>query len=72
MSILGISAACIGTPTKNTIRFKGRKNHTSIFKSNIIIIQNIREGRDNNLNNFNSDKNYKKIKISKLNKYYGE
>ena len=36
------------------------------------MIKNIGGRGDNNLNNFNNNKDYKKIKISKPNKYYGE
>ena len=72
MSILGILAIYMGTSTKNTFRFKRRKDYTNIFKLDIIITENIRERGDDNLNDFDSNKNYKKIKNFKFNKYYGE
>ena len=72
MSILGILITCVGIFAGNTIRFKGRKNYTSIFELDVIIIENIEGRGDNDFNNFNNNKDYKKIKLSKPNKYYGE
>ena len=43
MSILGILIIYIKIFTGNIIKFKGRKDYTSIFKSDIIIIKNIGE-----------------------------
>ena len=62
----------MGTPTRNNIGFKGRKDHASTLKSDIIIIGNIKEKKDDNPSDSNDNKDYKKIKISKSNKYYGE
>ena len=62
----------MGILVGSTIRFKGKKDYTSIFKLNIIIIKNIRERGDDDFSDSDSDKNHKKIKISKFNKYYGE
>ena len=62
----------MGIPPKNIIKFKGRKDHTNTLKLNIIIIKNIKEKGDDNPNNSNNNKDYKKIKIFILNKYYGE
>ena len=55
----------------STIGFK-KKYYINIFKLNIVITENIKEKKDNNFNNFDSNKNYKKIKISKFNKYYNK
>ena len=71
MNILGISAAYMGIFIKSIIGFKGKKDHISIFKLDVVII-NIKKGGDNNPSNFNNNKNYKKIKISKPNKYYNK
>ena len=37
-----------------------------------MVIINTEERKDNNPSDFNNNKNYKKIKISKPDKYYGE
>ena len=58
MSILGISAIYMGTPTGNTTGPKGRKDHTNILKSDIIITS-IKKRVDNNFNNSNNDKETK-------------
>ena len=71
MSILGILIICVGVFVGNIIRFKGRKDYASIFELDIIIIDNKEKG-DNNPNDFDNNKNYKKIKISKPDKYHGE
>ena len=61
----------MGIFTKNIIRFKGRKNHANIFELNIIMV-NIKKRGHNNFNNFDDNKDYKKIRIFKPNKYYSE
>ena len=61
----------MGTFIRSTIRFKGRKDYTSTFELDIIIIENIGGKKDNNPNDSNN-KNYKKIKISKPDKYYNK
>ena len=60
----------MGTLAGNTIGFKEKKDHISIFKLDIIII-NIKKKRDNNFSDSNNN-NYKKIKIFKPDKYYDE
>ena len=55
----------------NTIGFKGRKDHINTLKSDIKMI-GIKKRGDNNSSNFNNNKNYKKIKISKPDKYYNK
>ena len=55
----------------NTIGSKKKKDYTNIFKLNIIITS-AKEKRNNYFNNSNNNKNYKKIKISKPNKYYNK
>ena len=50
---------------------KDREDYINILKLNIIIIGAKMWG-DDNPSNFNNNKDYKKIKISKPNKYYGE
>ena len=62
----------MGTPIRSIIKFKGKKDYASIFELNIIIIKNVGGRGDDDPNNFNNNKNYKKIKVSKPNKYYGE
>ena len=71
MSILGTSIAYIGIFVGSISGLKGRKEHTNIFGSDMVMI-NIKEKRDNNFNNFDNDKDYKKIKNFKLNKYHGK
>ena len=61
----------MGISTKSTIGFKGKKDYTNTFESDIIIIKNI-GGKKDNPNNFNNNKNYKKIKVFKPDKYYKE
>ena len=48
-----------------------KRDHASIFKLNIIIISTEKRG-DNNFNNFEDDKDCKKILNFKFDKYYGE
>ena len=48
-----------------------RKDHANTLKLNIIITSTKDKG-DNNFNNFDNDKDYKKNKIFKFNKYYSE
>ena len=61
----------MGVPAGNTIGPKG-KDHINTLKLDIIII-NTKVREDNNPNNFDdNDENYKKIKVTKLDKYYGE
>ena len=71
MSILDILIICVRISAGNTIRFKGKKDYISIFELDIIII-NIEEKGNNNLSNSDNNKNCKKIKVSKPNKYYGK
>ena len=71
MSISGTSTAYMGIFAGNTIKFKGRKNYANIFKLDMVMI-NTKERKDNNLSDSDNNKNYKKIKISKPDKYYGE
>ena len=71
MNILGILVTHIRIPTKNIIRFKGRKDYTNIFKLDIIIIKNIGGKGDNNFSDFNNE-DYKKIKGSRPDKYHNE
>ena len=54
-----------------TIKFKKRKDYINTFELDVVMIS-AKEGGDDNLNNFNNNKDYKKIKISKFNKYYGK
>ena len=71
MSTSGTSAIYIKIPVGSTIGFKERKDYISIFELNVVITGV--EGRENNnLNNFDDNKNLKKIKGFKPNKYYGE
>ena len=62
----------MGTFIGSTIRFKRRKDYTNTLELDIIITKNIKRRGNNNPNNFNNNKDYKKIKISKLNKYYNK
>ena len=71
MSISGISAIYVGVFIRSTIGSKGRKDHISIFELDMVIIS-AKEKKDNNFSDFDDDKNCKKIKISKPDKYYGE
>ena len=50
----------MGIFTGNGSGFKGRKDYISIFKLDIIITGNIKERGDDNFNNFDDDKDYKK------------
>ena len=52
--------------------FKGRKDYASTFKLDVVIGSVEEKGDNNPSNSNNKDKNYKKIKISKSNKYYGK
>ena len=72
ISILGILIIYVGILAGSIIGFKRRKDYINIFKLDIIIIENIKKRRDNNFNNLNSNKNYKKIKIFKFDKYYNK
>ena len=56
----------------NIIRFKGKKDYANIFELDIIIIKDIGGREDDNFSDFENNKIYKKIKIFKLDKYYGE
>ena len=71
MSTSGILIIYIGVFIRSIIRFKGRKDYTNIFKLNVIIIENIGGRKDDNFNN-SDNKNYKKIKNFKPNKYHGK
>ena len=62
----------MGALTGNAIGFKKRKDYTNTLGSDIIIIENKGKKRDNNFNNSNNNKDYRKIKISKPNKYYSK
>ena len=61
----------MGVLIKSVTGFKKRKDYINIFKSNMVII-NTKEKGDDNFSNSNNNKNYKKIRVSKFNKYYGE
>ena len=61
----------MGAFIKNIIGFKGRKDYINIFELNVVITS-VEERGDNNFNNSDNDKDYKKIKIFKSNKYYSE
>ena len=61
----------MGTSTGNTTGFKGKKDHINILELDIIII-NTEKRENDNFNNFDNNKDYKKIKIFRSDKYYGE
>ena len=71
MSILGILIICVGILIGSTIKFKKKRDYTSTLKLDVVII-NIEEGGDGDLSDFDNKKNKKKIKFSKLDKYYSE
>ena len=71
MNILGILIICVGAFAGSTIRFKRRRNYVSIFKLDVVIIS-AEKKRDDNPSNSNNNKDYRKVKVSKPNKYHGE
>ena len=56
----------MGILAGSSIRFKGRKDYTNTIKLDIIIIGDMRERKDDNFNNFNNNKDYKRLKFSNL------
>ena len=71
MSTLGILTIYIKILTRNTTRFKKKKNYTNIFKLDMIMT-NTKEKKGNNPSNFDDKKDKRKIKITKPDKYYNK